>query len=97
MLATDRSRADAKPLMPRLRTTTVRFDNDSWLDLCREADRLGIARSQYIREATQARVARGALADELCQLEGRVARVERVLARIVTLLRPRLSRPRIRA
>jgi hypothetical protein len=79
-----------------MRATTVRFDEDSWLDLCREADRLGVARAQYIREATQARVARAAVAVELRELEGRVARLERAVVVVVGMLR-RARRRRLAA
>lgn len=38
-------------------TTTVRFDDDRWQELCRQADRLGVARAKFIHDATIARVA----------------------------------------
>lgn len=73
--------------MARLRTTTVRFDEDSWGDLCREADRLGVSRSQYIREAAQARVARESDRPGLRELDRRVAEVEHNVSMILGVLR----------
>lgn len=42
--------------MTKLHTTSVRFDADTWAALCADADRLGIPRAAYIREATLLRL-----------------------------------------
>lgn len=73
--------------MRRLHTTTVRFDADAWEAICREADRLGVPRSMFIREATTARIARCEQHTELRELTDRVDRIERRLTLALTALR----------
>ncbi len=53
-------------------TTTVRFDSDLWERLCEIADRLGIARAAFIRDATREHIARIEHTDRLAQLEEQV-------------------------
>jgi hypothetical protein len=71
-------------------TTTVRFDADQWSGLAEQADRLGVRRAAFIRDAVAARVAtlderdrRAALcaSDDFSALLARVERAE-VLARM---------------
>lgn len=60
-----------------MRTTTVRFDSDLWRELDAELERLGIARSEYVRIAVREKL----IHDRYCRLEHRVAAVERFLLR----------------
>lgn len=78
--------------MRRLHTTTVRFDADAWEAICREADRLGVARSMFIREAPTARIARCEQRSELRDLADRVEHIERRLALAIVALRRLLRR-----
>ncbi len=59
-----RPQTHARPTMPRLRQTTVRFDAETWEQVGIHADRLGLHRAAFIREATQARIARSDARDE---------------------------------
>ena len=70
-------------------TTTVRFDADQWSGLAAQAERLGVRRAAFIRDAVAARIAtlderdrRAALyaSDDFGALVARVERAE-VLAR----------------
>jgi hypothetical protein len=70
--------------------TTVRFDAESWEQIGIHSARLGLPRAVFIREATQARVARGDARDELRQLCERVDRLEACVTRV---LRARQRRP----
>lgn len=69
-----------------LHTTTVRFTADQWAFIVGEADRLGIARSAFIRDAVIVCIGRRQAEDRIGVLEARVdalaGRVER-LAEIV--------------
>lgn len=69
--------------MPRLHTTTVRFDADAWEQVGVHADRLGLARSAFIRDATQARIARCEVHDEIRQLHDRIDRLEQFVTRAI--------------
>jgi metal-responsive CopG/Arc/MetJ family transcriptional regulator len=53
-------------------TTTVRFDADLWARLCEVADRLGVNRSELVRDATREHLVRLEHRDRLTQLEERV-------------------------
>lgn len=76
--------------MPRLHQTTVRFDAETWEQVGIHADRLGLHRAAFIREATQARIARGDTRDEIRQICERVDRLEACITRA---LRARQRRP----
>lgn len=58
-----------------MRTTTVRFDSDLWRDLDVELERLGIARSEYVRIAVREKL----IHDRFARLEGRIVAIERFL------------------
>jgi len=70
---------DPETPRPDLRVTTVRFDVELWQDFGMEAQRLGIPRSAYVRDAVREKVARAAYRSALAQL---VARIERLEARM---------------
>lgn len=72
--------------MGRLHTTTVRFDADAWAALSAEADRLGVAKATYIREATLARVAGSGSRSELGVMQQRLASLERRVGRLAEAL-----------
>jgi hypothetical protein len=74
--------------MPRLHQTTVRFDAESWEQVGIHAARLGVHRATFIREATQARIARGDARDEIRQLCERVDRLEAFITRTLRTRRP---------
>ncbi len=76
--------------MPRLHQTTVRFDAETWEQVGIHADRLGLHRAAFIREATQARIARSDARDEIRRLCERVDRLE---ATVTRALRARQRRP----
>jgi hypothetical protein len=76
--------------MPRLHQTTVRFNAESWEQVGIHSARLGVPRATFIREATQARIARGDARDEIRQLCERVDRLE---ATVTRALRARQRRP----
>lgn len=65
-----------------LHTTTVRFDAATWTDVCRESTRLSVPRATYIREATQARIARTPTCLELHDLGARLDAAEAKLVAI---------------
>ncbi|HEY4280333.1 MAG TPA: hypothetical protein VGM91_19070 [Conexibacter sp.] len=71
-----------------MHTTTVRFDEETWTALSEVCDRDGIAKAQYVREATVARLASSVItpvvqrqAKELGGLRRRVERLERIVVR----------------
>lgn len=66
--------------MGKLHTTTVRFDADTWADLTAEAERLGVGKAVYIREATQARIERSRPNADVDRLSARTERLERLIA-----------------
>lgn len=72
--------------MPKLHDP-VRFDADAWAAVCREADRLGVPRALFIRDAVHARVVRLEHHTELQELASRVERAERGLTIALTALR----------
>lgn len=55
-----------------MRTTTVRFDEETWADIQRESQRLGIAHAEFIRGAVHRRLGRLADADRITELERRI-------------------------
>jgi hypothetical protein len=71
-----------------MHTTTVRFDDETWTTLSEVCEREGIAKSQYVREATVARLASSVMTpqlqrhdDELGDLRRRIERLERFVVR----------------
>lgn len=73
-----------------MKTTTVRFDNDTWAKLSYHAERLGIAKAVLIRDATLVRLAgidagesllREHVGDTLLAFGTRLDKVERWIAR----------------
>lgn len=62
--------------------TTARFDADLWSAVVEQARRLGVARAQLIRAAVREYVARLEFEDRISLVEGRLARVERVLVQV---------------
>lgn len=71
-----------------LHTTTVRFTADQWAAIVREAERLGIARSAFVRDAVVFYLGYQTAETRISGLEDRLtALVERVqkLARALTI------------
>lgn len=75
-----------------VKTTTVRFDVETWDDIVRQSEALGISHAEFIRGAVHRRL--GRLADgerlrvverELLSLKERVDAVSRVLLRLRAL------------
>jgi hypothetical protein len=70
-----------------MHTTTVRFPPETWAQLKEHCAGEGIATAQYIREATTARLfgrptpLEEAMRQELDEMSGRLASVERELRR----------------
>jgi len=69
-----------------VRTTTVRFDEETWADIQRESQRLGIAHAEFIRGAVHRRLGRLAEADRLAELERRIAIVADRLVRVARVV-----------
>ena len=69
-----------------MRTTTVRFDEETWADIQRESQRLGIAHAEFIRGAVHRRLGRLAEADRLAELERRIAIVADRLVRVARVV-----------
>ena len=69
-----------------MRTTTVRFDEETWTDIQRESQRLGIAHAEFIRGAVHRRLGRLAEADRLTELEHRLDAFEDRLASVARLV-----------
>lgn len=69
-----------EPETPRgeLHVTTCRFDADLWHDFGVEAQRLGVPRSAYIRDAVREKVAGSHYRGALAQFAGRLERLERI-------------------
>jgi hypothetical protein len=67
-----------------VRTTTVRFDEETWADIQRESQRLGIAHAEFIRGAVHRRLGRLAEADRITELE---RRIDAVADRLTSLAR----------
>jgi len=72
-----------------LHTTTVRFDADTWAELSAEAERLGVPKATYIREATVRRLGGGVAQPELAGMRRRVEGVERQLERLAAWVQTR--------
>lgn len=77
-----------------MRTTTVRFDEETWEDIKRQSHRLGIAHAEFIRGAVHRRLGRLAEADRVSDLErglavvaDRVDSIARVVAGITKAVR----------
>lgn len=64
--------------VPRVRATTVRFDDETWRAMERKAGRNRVA--GYVRDAAIAKLARDELVAENAELRERLERVERRLA-----------------
>jgi len=69
-----------------VRTTTVRFDEETWADIQRESERLGIAHAEFIRGAVHRRLGRLAEADRLVDLERQLEAVTARLARVARIV-----------
>jgi hypothetical protein len=69
-----------------LHTTTVRFDANTWAELSAEAERLGVPKATYIREATARRLAAAAVQAELAAIRRRLGLLERRLGWLMTLV-----------
>ena len=69
-----------------MRTTTVRFDEETWADIQRESERLGIAHAEFIRGAVHRRLGRLAEADRLVDLERQLEAVTARLARVARIV-----------
>jgi hypothetical protein len=72
-----------------VKTTTVRFDAETWADIERESEALGVAHAEFIRGAVHRRLGRLADADRLAAVEhelgtvaDRLSRVARIVARL---------------
>ncbi len=73
---------DREHLRSPSHVTTARFDADLWAALVEQAGRLDVARAELIRAAVREYVARLSFEDRISVMEGRLARVERVLVRV---------------
>jgi hypothetical protein len=73
-----------------MKTTTVRFDTETWDDIVRQSEQLGIAHAEFIRGAVHRRLGRLADADRLASVETDVvelaARLDRVTRRVMQLM-----------
>lgn len=69
-----------------MRTTTVRFDEETWADIQRELQRLGIAHAEFIRGAVHRRLGRLAEADRIADLERRIDAVADRLTSVARLV-----------
>lgn len=58
-----------------MKTTTVRFDTETWADIVRQSEALGIAHAEFIRGAVRRRLGRLADSDRLEALEEGVERL----------------------
>ena len=68
-----------------MRTTTVRFDEETWADVQRESRRLGIAHAELIRGAVHRRLGRLAEADRIAERERRLDTVADRLTSVARL------------
>lgn len=66
----------------RLHTTTIRVDADLWADVSREAARLGVGVSTYMRDAARERVVRTEFTRRIERLECRTERLAMQLQRM---------------
>lgn len=72
-----------------MKTTTVRFDTETWADIVRQSEALGIAHAEFIRGAVHRRLGRLADTDRVDALEAGLERIaDRLdaMARLVTRL-----------
>lgn len=72
-----------------MKTTTVRFDTETWDDIVRQSEQLGIAHAEFIRGAVHRRLGRLADAERVAVVEanlevlaGRLDRVAQVVRRV---------------
>lgn len=72
-----------------MKTTTVRFDAETWDDIVRQSEALGIAHAEFIRGAVHRRLGRLADAERLTAVEhelgsmaDRLSRVAQIVARL---------------
>jgi hypothetical protein len=65
-----------------VKTTTVRFDAETWDDIVRQSDALGIAHAEFIRGAVHRRLGRLADADRLSAIEQNYQAVSERLDRV---------------
>jgi hypothetical protein len=78
-----------------VKTTTVRFDIETWDDIVRQSEALGISHAEFIRGAVHRRLGRLADADRLAALDrrltalgARVDKLSRVVTRLATAIAP---------
>lgn len=69
-----------------MKTTTVRFDIETWDDIVRQSETLGISHAEFIRGAVHRRLGRLADVDRLSAVERDVATVSRNLSRVIQAL-----------
>lgn len=76
-----------------MKTTTVRFDVETWEDIVRQSEALGIAHAEFIRGAVHRRLGRLADVERLAQVErdlgalaARLDGVARTVMRVVQRL-----------
>lgn len=74
-----------------MKTTTVRFDVETWEDIERQSARLGVAHAEFIRGAVHRRLGRLAEADRIAAVELHVDALDAGLARVVQMV-SRISR-----
>lgn len=72
-----------------MHTTTVRVDVELWEAIRRDAARLGVGISTYMRDAARERVARAELMRRVERLEARTDRLEAAGRRILRRLAAR--------
>ncbi|MDW5595103.1 hypothetical protein VSS74_12190 [Conexibacter stalactiti] len=71
----------------------MRFDADSWSRIGAKAERVGLSRAAFIRDAARAEIVRAEASGQLGELAARVDRVGRGLL-VVRAAQSRQSRPR---
>ncbi len=69
-----------------MKTTTVRFDTETWDDIVRQSDALGISHAEFIRGAVHRRLGRLADAQRLSSLERQAALLNTRLESVSSLV-----------
>lgn len=70
-----------------MKTTTVRFDAETWADIVRQSEALGIAHAEFIRGAVHRRLGRLADSGRLAAVEHDLTQVKRRLDRVTDVVR----------
>jgi hypothetical protein len=70
-----------------VKTTTVRFDTETWKDIERQSDALEIAHAEFIRGAVHRRLGRLADADRITAIEHDLTQLKSHLDRVTNVVR----------